>query len=240
MTASPALAADLSPVSAEAAIRLRSPLAVRTGRPGTIVDDTVARALDHGTTGEPVIPATVIKGAARAALIRYEHPFDAAHVVDAFGDEGDHPGVLRFTTARATDHDAVVGSVTNVALTAERTARPGRLRTVEVVEELGRRENGELDPVTFHTTVRADPTVGSGEAGVRRERAERSLAIGLCGLAAVTHVGSRTNRGLGSVEVVIDPTRSVQPDRGPLDELLTTYVFGSDRSRVGADEGTRP
>lgn len=236
----PSTAHTDTPVHADFAIRLRSRLAIHTGRPGATVDDTVPRDARRSGRAVPVIPATVVKGAARAALVRYDHPFSDGARREAFGGAHTLPGMLRFSTARPPDdHQLTIGEITNVALTAERTAQPGRLRTVEVVEELAHCGD-EQTATIFHGTLAADPTVTADPdepAPQQRRRAERSLAVGLCGLAAVTALGSRTNRGLGAVAVIIDPDAPVAPGAGTVGQLLHRHVDGLAEAHRDHTEG---
>ncbi len=229
-------AALVSP-SAEINLTLRSPLAVHTGRPGVVADDTVPR---DPLTHVPIVPATALKGAARDALAHaVDHPFTDAEIMRAFGGEGtrdgDHPGALRFSTARPwTDREAVVTTTTNVSLSEHRTARPGRLRTVEIVEPLSPSPQGAV-PLVLSMRLRADAAALAHQGDPQvplAQAAARSLAVGLTGLAAVSALGSGVNRGFGRVEVAIDGAQPSGLDGQTVTALLSTALPG-----VGEREG---
>lgn len=173
-------------------VRLRSPLAISSGRATAFADAAVARS----PGGRPIIPATAIKGAARdlAALI----PGLPKDLVDlAFGGGGDREGVVTVSDAELPDGAAPqVEEITTVALSEWRTARPARLATVEAVLPLDR---VTLRPLEFHGAVYPAPQ----HAGHPRARA--AMAAWACGLVSIRSFGGRTRRGWGQVEVGLEP-----------------------------------
>lgn len=177
-------------------IRLRSPLAISSGRATAFADAAVARSPAH----RPIVPATAIKGAARdlAAAI----PGLPNDLVDlAFGGEGDCGGVVTVSDAELPDSaDPQVEDITTVALSERRTALPARLATVEVVMPLDRVTR---QPLAFHGVVR----LARQHAGHPRThpRAREALAAWVCGLVSIRSFGGRTRRGWGQVEVGLEP-----------------------------------
>lgn len=205
------VARRLAPIEARLDIVLKSRLAVHTGRPGVVVDDTVAR---DPASGAPVIPSTALKGAARDVLRDAEHPFTDEEIATTFGETGDQPGAARFVTARPADGlEPVVAVVSNVALTEGRTPRVGHLRTVEAVEPLARPTggDGDLTPLVLTSRLCVDAVLAArlDGQGDPRAAARRVLAVALSALAGITVLGSRATRGFGHVAVAIDPAQRI-------------------------------
>lgn len=172
-------------------IRLRSPLAISSGRATAFADAAVARS----PAGRPIIPATAIKGAARdlAAAI----PGLPRDLVDlAFGGEGDREGMVTVSDAELPDGAAPqVEEITTAALSDRRTALPARLATIEVVLPL---DHVTRRPLEFHGVVYPAPHAG-------HPRAREAMAAWACGLVSIRSFGGRTRRGWGQVEVGLEP-----------------------------------
>lgn len=192
-----------------------APLCVSTGRPTGEADAGVARNPD----GIPVVPASTLKGAARDALMSLLGP--EAGIVgrnalrEAFGTAHDQAGCVHFTDAVPLHPEAVDTAVlTSVALSERRTALPGRLLSIEVVQPLLRRGGGQL-------RLRGELRFVPGADGARTHSA---LAAAATGLAAVRHLGARTRRGWGRVRVALHPDAAV----------LSPHVAALGRAEIGA------
>lgn len=168
-------------------VDLLSPLAIGTGEPTLIADDSVTRRHD----GLPMIPSTSLKGAIRDLIRTSSLPPELWH--QAFGQPDGATSSVIITDAVATP-EATTNLITTVALDERRVARIGALATIEVVDT----SPDPSRPVAFHGQVLASPTAPP-------ELARRAVGLTLLGLSAIRSLGSRTRRGWGQVRVALAP-----------------------------------
>lgn len=170
-------------------IDVLSPLAIGTGEPTLLADDSLPRRLD----GRPYIPATTLKGKVRD-LTRVAG-IDGRQWRQAFGGEDATPSAVLITDAVPSVDDPVETMlISTVALDERRIAITGALTIAEVIAPSG----DPRRPSSFHGEVMPSPTapdpVGLEAAG-----------LVLAGLAAVVDLGARTRRGWGQVRVSLHP-----------------------------------
>ncbi len=172
-------------------IRLKSPTLFGSGMSGAGFDELVHRHPD----GYPMIAGARVKGAVRDAIVANRHVQEGL-IDQAMGWEDSNGGVLWFSDAKPRENlrsRRLVGNRNRVRLGTGRTAEVGGLRRIEVVEPspIG----GIETPAIFEGCIRLLP--GRTDS-VSLELAERGLAL-------VQYFGASTNRGMGRVEVAIEP-----------------------------------
>jgi len=170
---------------------LLSDLHIGTGIPGHGLDDLIARS----ASGVPVVPSTVVKGAARDALVGAGL---TGGLDTVFGKEDGDGGILWFSDAECPD--AVIGSRSGVALDEGRSAIRGALLEIGVVRPLV----FDIDwrPAVFTGRVEVLPGIPTDSGSDGR----RALELAANGLARIETLGSRTTRGFGKVAVAILPS----------------------------------
>ena len=178
-------------------IRLLSALHAGTGTTGTGLDDLVMRHPD----GYPMIAAATMKGAVRDSIVRMRDRAGQesrantdARIGAVFGGGDRDAGSVWFSDARPRDPSGVVVGIRNrVSLTPNRTAKPGALVSIEVVEPLVASGDGFVE---FEGEVAPLP-------GTAAERASADLEFLAEGLARLRSLGSSTNRGYGRLQVAL-------------------------------------
>lgn len=170
-------------------IDVLSPLAIGTGEPTLLADDSLPRRRD----GRPYIPATTLKGRVRD-LTRVAE-VDPDRWRTAFGVSDTAPAAALLTDAVAPrEAPAEVEHLTTVALDERRVARTGALTTMEVIAP----SPDVAHPCALFGAVLPSPTAASDDA-------RASAGLLLAGLAAVTDLGARTRRGWGQVRIALAP-----------------------------------
>lgn len=170
-------------------IDVLSPLAIGTGEPTLLADDSLPRRLD----GRPYIPATTLKGAVRD-LTRVAG-VEPQLWQSAFGTSDDAPAAALLTDAVAhQDAPASVVLITSIALDGRRVAVPGALTTAELIAPAA----DPAKPCSLFGEVMPAPTAPTTSAVA-------AAGLLLAGLAALTSVGARTRRGWGQVRVALAP-----------------------------------
>lgn len=167
-----------------------SPLRIGSGLPSASADDTVVRAAD----GRPILPATTLKGAVRAAAASATPALAPGVLTRTFGRPDGAAAQAVFLDAAPRDgQQAVVDEVARVSLSSSRTARRGRLFNQEVVLPFA------------HTSEGLQQLVFEGAVHLLSPDDTEVLQAVVTGLARVEALGAENSRGRGQVRVAIDP-----------------------------------